>query len=277
MIVLRPRSLEEALVAKAAHPDAVPVAGGTDLWVHWPTNLDGRDRTYLDLGRLAELCHLRFDNERLILGAGTTYWDVLCSRRCAEEFPILLVAARQIGAIQIQCRGTWAGNIANGSPAADGVAALMACDAEVVLASVRGERTIALENFYTGYRQTVAEPDELIGAIGLPRRHHTFSRFEKIGSRRAQTITKVGMAVTVSEAGWRIIAISMAPTVCRCRRLEDLLAVGTPIESPDALHSALDADLSPIDDIRSSAAYRRAVFARTLFALAGEARQGRLG
>jgi CO/xanthine dehydrogenase FAD-binding subunit len=265
--VVRPTTLGEALDAKAADPDLVPVAGGTDLWVHWPQNLAGRERSYLDLGGLPELRHVGTDDDELVLGAGATYWDVLCDETCAREFPLLGDAARQVGAVQIQSRGTWAGNIANGSPAADGVPVLMAYDAEVVLASARGERRVALDAYYTGYRASVAAPDELIRSIHVPRRAYELQRFEKVGSRRAQTIAKVGAAVTVADGAWRVVAASLAPTVCRCPALEEVLSAGRALTGPEDLLAAVDADVTPIDDLRSTAAYRRNVFARILYAI----------
>jgi len=265
--VIRPATFDEALAAKAADPDAVPVAGGTDLWVHWPANLAGRERTYLDLSGVPELKELATGDDELVIGAGATYWDVLCDDTCARAFPLLGQAARQVGAVQIQTRGTWAGNIANGSPAADGAGVLMAYDADVVLASARGERRVSLGEFYTGYRETIAAPDELIRSIRLPRRSYEFQRFEKVGSRRAQTIAKVGAAVTVAGGAWRVVAVSLAPTIRRCPALEGILSSGRALSGPEDLLAAVDADVTPIDDLRSTAAYRRNVFARILYAM----------
>lgn len=269
MRVLRPQTFDEALDLKAAFPEAIPVAGGTDLCVCWPTHPEALERTYLDLHGVEALRAIDVEEHDLVLGAGATYWDTLLDETCAREFPILLDAARQVGAIQIQSRGTWAGNVANASPAADGVAALMAHDAQVVLASTRGERRVALDGYFIGYRRTIAQPDELIRAIRVPRRPHAFSAFEKVGARRAQTITKVGVAMARSEAGWRIVAISLAPTVRRCRHVE-ALAAEDGLASRAALEAAIAADVQPIDDVRSTAAYRLEVFRRLVVtALAG--------
>ncbi|MGH7565571.1 MAG: FAD binding domain-containing protein, partial [Gemmatimonadota bacterium] len=182
--------------------------------------------------------------------------------------------ARQVGAIQIQSRGTWAGNVANGSPAADGVPVLMAYDAVVVLASRVARREVALDAFYTGYRASVRKDDELVVAIRLPRRPHTLQRFVKVGPRRAQAIAKVGLAVARSEAGWRVVAASVAPTVRRCPSVERLLAEGEPPRAPQDLDAALRNDVSPIDDLRSTAGYRSRVLARVLF---DAVRDGALG
>lgn len=264
MRVLLPTRLDEAL-RTLAETAAVPVAGATDVLVHWPVNLAARERTYLDLGGLSELRPIAWTDGCLTLGGLTTYWDVIRDERCVREFPILVEAARQVGAIQIQSRGTWAGNIANGSPAADGVPVLMACDAVVVLQSSSGSRRVPLDSFYSGYKQMARRPDELIVAIEIPRRERPVQQFHKVGPRRAQAITKVGVAIVRSDSGWRIVANSVAPTVRRCRSVEAMLDRGTPVTSPAGFDAALAADIAPIDDIRSSAAYRRSVLGRLLY------------
>ncbi|MGH7543551.1 MAG: FAD binding domain-containing protein [Gemmatimonadota bacterium] len=264
MRVLRPRSLEEA-VAMRAGEDVVPMAGGTDLLVHWPVRLESRDRTYLDLWGLEELTFLRWTDGWLELGALATYWDVIRDGRAERELPILAEAARQVGAIQIQARGTWGGNIANASPAADGVPVLMACDSTVVLTSVRGEREVPLEGFYHSYKEMDLAPDELVTAIRIPRRSRPVQRFIKVGSRRAQAIAKVGLALALSDEGWRCVAASVAPTVRRCPAIESRLEAEWAPASADDLLPAIRSDVTPIDDLRSTAAYREATMARLLF------------
>lgn len=266
MQVLLPRSFAEACERLAEDPARVAVAGGTDLLVEWPQRHAAHAKTYLDLWKLAELRPLRWTPGSLVLGATTTYWDVLCDPDVAREFPLLGRAARQVGAVQIQTRGTWAGNVANASPAADGVAVLMAYDAEVELASCAGVERVALADFYLGYQQMRRRPDQLIRALHLPRRPRRLEIFEKVGGRAAQAIAKLGVAVSRSAAGWRIVASSMAPTVRRCPGLESLLAGETPAPSAEALLPAIRADLAPIDDLRSSARYRERVLARVLHA-----------
>jgi len=184
----------------------------------------------------------------VMLGGLTTYWDVIRDDRARQEFPLLVDAARQVGAIQIQARGTWAGNIVNASPAADGVPVLMAYDAVVVLESRRGREEVPLDRFYSGYKEMKRRPDQLVVGIRLPRRRYSYQVFEKVGARRAQAIAKVGLAITRSGAGWRVVAAS-----------------GTPIASPEALRPAIAQDVAPIDDIRSSAQYRTHVMARVLY------------
>lgn len=264
MSVLLPRSVPEALGLLAQRPDAIPIAGGTDLLVHWPGRVQEQERTYLDLSKLTALRALVWTDDALVIGALGTYWDVIQDQRAAQEFPLLPRAARQVGAIQIQARGTWAGNVVNASPAADGVPVLMAYGAVVVLESTRGRDEIPLDQFYTGYKQMRRQPDQLVTGIRVPRRHYDVAWFEKVGSRRAQAIAKVGLAVTRSHGEWRVVAASMAPTVRRCPIIERQLTDGTPLREPEDLFDAITRDVAPIDDIRSTAEYRKAVMARLL-------------
>lgn len=259
----------------ADHQGALtPIAGATDVLVHWPLRQDAHDRAYIDLSALRELRQTSWKPDRLELGALVTYWDTLNDERTQRVFPVLVLAARQVGAIQIQSRGTWAGNIANGSPAADGVPALMSYDAVVTLTSSSGQRAVALNDFYLGYRKSVKRPDELITSISIPRGAYDFGVFHKVGPRRAQAITKVGVAITHRSDSpadaWRVVANSVAPTVRRCRSVEARLSSGPAITSPAALLPSLQNDVAPIDDIRSTAEYRRTVLSRLIYhALAG--------
>lgn len=268
MNVLRPSSLDDACraMAEADEDDRpVPLAGGTDLLVRWPENLGARERTYLDLWGVDELRDVRLGSETLELGALATYWDVIADREVATAFPLLEQAARTVGAIQIQSRGTWAGNVANGSPAADGVPVLMAYDARVVLASTEGRREVPLDAIYLAYRRLDVRPDELIAAIRLPRRERARERFVKVGSRRAQAIAKVGLAVVREPtAGWRVVAASVAPTVRRCSTVERLLDDEGAPERPEDFLPAIREDVEPIDDVRSTAEYRERVLTRVL-------------
>lgn len=248
----------------ADNAGAVPFAGGTDLLVNWPEHVEAHDRTYVDLSGLAELRPIRWTEDELILGAGTTYWDVIRDARAGSAFPLLIEAARQVGAIQIQARGTWAGNIANASPAADGVPVLMAYDAVVVLASRDGTESIPLDEFYLGYKQTRRRPEQIITRIRMPLREYSFQAFHKIGTRRAQAIARVGLAITRCGDAWRVVASSAAPTICRCPSVERFLQEQRRVNGPDDLLGPLGADLSPIDDLRSTADYRLRVLARLL-------------
>jgi len=263
--VLLPDTLPQALELLSQNGDAVPMAGGTDLMVHWHVRPEAHQHTFVDLSRLEALKPLSWTADTLVLGGLTTYWDVIRDERTREEFPLLVDAARQVGAIQIQARGTWAGNIVNASPAADGVPVLMAYDAIVVLESRRGREQVPLDRFYSGYKQMRRRPDELIVAIHVPRRRYSYQVFEKVGSRRAQAIAKVGLAVTRSDAGWRVVAASVAPTIRRCPAVERLLETGAAVASPSDLLPAIAQDVAPIDDIRSTAHYRTRVMARLLY------------
>jgi CO/xanthine dehydrogenase FAD-binding subunit len=267
--VLLPTTVAEACDLLKKSPGAVPIAGATDVLVHWPLRQPDHDKTYLDLSGIPSLRGLEWRPTVLRLGAMTTYWDVINDARIAAEFPLLIDAARQVGAVQIQSRGTWAGNIANGSPAADGVPVLMAYDAGVELTSTAGTRSVPLNAYYTGYRTSIRRPGELITGISLPRVGYDLQCFHKVGPRRAQAITKVGVAIARRAATgpgrWRVVANSVAPTVRRCPNVEALLESGAPITSPDSFVAAASSDISPIDDIRSTADYRRAVFCRLLY------------
>lgn len=246
-----------------------PMAGATDLLVHWPSRQEDHDRTFLDLSGVGELRSIAWTPTALRIGALATYWETIREGRIGGMFPVLIEAARQVGAIQIQSRGTWAGNIVNASPAADGVPALMCYDANVVLASSASTRTVPLAEFYLGYRKTVRRPEELVSAIEIPLKPYDFGVFHKVGPRRAQAITKVGVAITrlagVKADAWRVVANSVAPTVCRCRNVERAIGGGTFLRSPDDFMPFVSADVSPIDDIRSTADYRRTVLCRLLY------------
>ena len=265
MKVRFPADASDALAMLADDPAMVPLAGGTDLLVHWPDRHEARGSSYLDLGRVAELRAHRWTDGALVIGATTTYWDLIRDPRTADELPLLVDAGRLVGAVQIQSRGTWAGNIVNASPAADGVPVLMAYDAIVVLESVAGREEVPLTDFYLGYKQMRRSGDQLVREIRVPLAARRRERFDKVGSRRAQAIAKVGLATLEAEDGWRVVAASLAPTVRRCPTVERLLDAGEPLEDPSDLLPALRSDVSPIDDVRSTADYREQVAARLLY------------
>ena len=271
MNVFLPRTVSEAceMLSRAEAP--VPIAGGTDLFVHWPQKSQRRESTadskmaFVDLSGLGELRAHRWTQKSLVLGALTTYWDLIQDPTIQAELPLLRSAARQVGAVQIQTRGTWAGNIMNASPAADGVAVLMAYDARLVLRSVRGTEELPLSDFYLGYKVMRRRPDQLLTEIHIPRERLDFQLFEKVGSRAAQAITKVGLAITRQENSWRVVTNSVAPTVCRCPALELFLASGSSVQRPEDFLEPVRSDISPIDDLRSSAEYRETVLTRLLY------------
>jgi CO/xanthine dehydrogenase FAD-binding subunit len=228
-------------------PDYQPLAGGTDLMVLFEAGKLVRTR-WQSIWKIAELRGIFSGAEYVTLGALTTYTDVRRDARVAVEFPMLAEAAAQIGGIATQNRGTLGGNIVNASPAADMPPALLVYGAEVELTSVRGSRWIPYAQFHTGYKTMDRAADELLTRIRLPRgiarEKHTY---RKVGTRRAQAISKVCFAAVTSGNRVRMGLASVAPT--------PLLVEATRAEARDALEAAL----APIDDIRSTAAYRRQV------------------
>lgn len=265
MEVIQPSNLAEALdLMASADKPLTPIAGGTDLFAGWH-RVDKNDLRLLDLSRIGELRRLRLTDDCLELGGLTTYWQVIESSEVAQAFPLLTESARLVGALQIQTRGTWAGNIGNGSPAADGVSVMMAYDATVVLQSHEGTTEVPLDEYYTGYKQSVRRPDQLITAIRLPRRPRRVEWFEKVAARSVLAISKLGVAAVCDDLGWRVVVNSMAPTVCRCRRLERALEDNSRFADPDEVLELLEPDISPISDIRSTEAYRRRVLSRILY------------
>jgi CO/xanthine dehydrogenase FAD-binding subunit len=265
MNVHLPESLSDALEIMAGEPAVVPIAGGTDLFVHWPHRLEDQDRTYIDLSGIGDLRGHRWTDDELVMGALTTFWDIIQDPLAQTALPLLVTTARQVGAIQIQTRGTWGGNIMNASPAADGVAVLMAYDATVTFSSTNGREEVRLSDLYAGYKTLRRRPNQLLIGIKVPRREYGFQLFEKVGARAAQAITKVGVAVTRRGDDWRVVANSVAPTVCRCPRLEAFLSEKEPVAGPADLLPPLREDVSPIDDIRSTARYRETVLSRLLY------------
>ncbi len=265
MKVFQPKNLNDALDLLAANPDIRPIAGGTDLMVDWHHH-DKTDWALMDLSPVDDLRQMSIDDDALHLGALTTYWDVIASRDITNAFPLLTRAAKQVGAIQIQTRGTWAGNIANASPAADGVPVLMAYDAVVHLKSKTESVDVPLDRYFTGYKQSVRTPDQLIVGITIPRKPRTHEWFYKVGARSAQAITKVGVAMVHDDTGWHVVVNSVAPCVCRCNAIETALNANRTFNTPNDIASILKNDIAPIDDIRSTAHYRRTVLARLIHA-----------
>jgi CO/xanthine dehydrogenase FAD-binding subunit len=231
----------------------VPLAGCTDVYVGLNFGTLAA-RQFLDLWSLDDLRAIRVSEGRLSIGALATYTEIIRSALVRRRLPILAAAAREIGGVQIQNRGTLGGNIANGSPAGDSLPVLAVAGATLVLASAAGERRVPFNSFYTGYRKSVLRPDELIAAVEIPRVEGR-QWFRKVGTRAAQAISKVVMAAVRSDRP-RLSLGSVAPTVVRLPQTEAVLADGADIA--DA-RRALDAEIRPIDDLRSTAEYRRRV------------------
>ena len=247
MEVFTPRSLEEALDLKAAHPDAVPIHGGTDVMV--ALNFDrARPDALLNLNEVAELRGSSRANGTRRLGAGLTYKEAM-SGAVAEELPALAEASRTVGSPQIRNRGTIGGNLGTASPAGDALPPLLVEDAEVELASVRGTRRVPLDEFLVGVKRNALEADELIVAVLLePRRQP--QTFMKVGPRNAMVIAVCSLAVVADrERGELRAAFGSSAPVARL--------VSAPIDERDTFPELVAGAASPIDDVRGTAAYRR--------------------
>jgi CO/xanthine dehydrogenase FAD-binding subunit len=255
--IARVRTLDEALTL-LRDESLVPIAGATDIYVGLNFGTL-KTRRFLDLTPLDELRGISAKGDRLVIGAATTYTEIMRSSLVKERIPILVDASSQVGGVQIQNRGTLGGNIANGSPAGDSLPVLAVADAVLELRSVNGTRRVPFTSFYTGYRQSVLRVDELIVAVEFPALEGR-QWFRKVGTRAAQAISKLVMAGVRSPAS-RLALGSVAATTVRLPRTEAALAAGASID--DAVH-VLNGEITPIDDIRSTADYRRKVAANLL-------------
>src|SRR5918999_6349551 len=251
-----------------------PIAGGTDLMVQITGELGEPPDRVIDIWALDELRGISLESDALILGALTTYTDIRRSPVVAEVLPALAEAAATIGAAQIQNRGTIGGNVMNASPAGDTLPILLATDASFVLGSATGTRPIPAAEFWTGYRQTARRDDELLLRVRIPFVPERIVRFRKVGTRRAQAISKVMMALAWrGDPGepWsdvRLALGSVAPTTIRATKTEAVLDRALPTrETADLAAGVLADELAPIDDVRSTADYRRAVAPRVLHRL----------
>jgi CO/xanthine dehydrogenase FAD-binding subunit len=259
------RSLEHAL--SLIGDEWKPFAGGTDLMVLLEAGKLQHKR-FVSIWGLPELKGINVTLEAITLGALTTYTEVQRHPGLIAEFPLLARAARETGGIATQNRGTLGGNIVNASPAADSPPALLVYDAELELVSAAGSRWVPYRTFHTGYKEMLLRPHELVARIRLPRRHEGWKDYyRKVGTRRAQAISKVCLAGTILRKGGRIADIrialgSVAPTVIRCYRTEQSLRDDP--ENIAAAKAAFDREIAPIDDIRSSAHYRLRVAANLL-------------
>lgn len=266
-----PRTIGDALDVLAREPGAWRAfAGGTDLMVLFEAGVLAHKK-FLSVWHLKELKGVEVTNEHVTLGALTTYTEVQRHEVLRREFPSLCEAARETGGWAIQNRGTIGGNIANASPAADSPPALLVYDAEIELVSSSGARWIKYDQFHTGYKQTVMRADELISRVRLPRAQSELkSYYRKVGTRRAQAISKVCLAATAAMREGRAVSVriavgSVAPTVVRCARTEELLR-GQKVDEGliEAARETLSQEIAPIDDIRSTKDYRLRVAANVL-------------
>jgi CO/xanthine dehydrogenase FAD-binding subunit len=280
--IATPASIDEAyavLADSSADATITPIAGGTDIMVRITGEIGEPPSRMVDLSRLDELRGISVDGATVVLGALTTYTQIRRSGVCREHLPALVEAAATIGAAQIQNRGTIGGNIANASPAGDTLPVLLALDAAMIVGGPRGQRTVAADDFWIAYRRTALAPDELILRLRIPIAGGRETRFRKVGTRRAQAISKVVVALSWREAGrpapgsggeanWNDVRLalgSVADRPIRARTTEAVLNGRAPTpETADAAAETLAAEIAPIDDVRSSADYRRVAAARVL-------------
>jgi xanthine dehydrogenase small subunit len=246
----RARSVDDALAMVG--DGRTPIAGATDLFVALNFGTLA-PRRFVDIWSVRELRTIDTRDDTLVIGALATYTDAIRSPLVAEWLPMLVEASRQVGGPQIQNRGTFGGNVANASPAGDSLPVFAAVDAVIVVRSAGGERRIAFNEFYTGYRKTAMRPGELITAIEVPRVSGR-QWFRKVGTRAAQAISKV-VAAGVRGDESRFALGSVGPTPIRAFGTEQALNAS----DIDTAAAALSTEITPIDDIRSTADYRRRV------------------
>ncbi len=264
--LIAPKNLAAALELLEREPGAwKPMAGGTDLMVLFEAGKLEHKR-FFSLWKLPELKGVEVTPEAVLLGGLITYTQVQAHPVLQQEFPLLCQAARETGGIATQNRGTLVGNIVNASPAADSPPALLIYDADLELISVRGSHWTAYRQFHTGYKKMILRPEELVARIRLSRARRGWKQYyRKVGTRKAQAISKVCMAAAAQFDGGRVrdirIALgSVAPTVVRCAQTEDVLKNDR--LSPAVIQAAkktLAQEIAPIDDMRSTAIYRRRV------------------
>lgn len=268
MDVFTPRSLDEALAMKAQRPEAMPIAGGTDVMVE--VNF-GRLRppAFLDVSQVPELATVHQENSHVFLGAGVTYATIV---KDLGAFKPLVQASRSVGSPQIRNRGTVGGNIGTASPAGDALPVLAAYDAEIVLRSrARGERSMPWHAFFTGPKKTAIAADELIMGTRWARRRGPGS-FSKIGTRNAMVISVAGLCLVCDEDARRInVALgSVGPTIIRASQAEDHISTAMQnagawqdpaLALPDSVlqefAELVVAAAKPLDDVRGTATYRR--------------------
>ena len=268
LILLDPSTLKEALVMLRDEAPLTPLAGCTDVYVNLNFGT-AKEKRYLNLWGLDSLRRIRMKGKVLSIGALATYTDLIRSPLVEKRVPMLVSAAREVGGVQIQNRGTLGGNIANASPAGDTLPVLAAAGAVLVLESASGARRVPFGAFFTGYRKSVRRQDELITSVEIP---EITGRqwFRKVGTRAAQAISKIVIA-GVGGPEPRIALGSVAPTVVRATRTEAALAGGATLAEAQRI---LLEEIAPIDDIRSTAVYRRRVAVNLLGRFWADAHRG---
>jgi CO/xanthine dehydrogenase FAD-binding subunit len=260
--LVTPQTLSDTLDLLAREPGVwKPFAGGTDLMVLLEAGKLAH-RNYVNIWNLKELRGIEVVDGQVTICALTTYTEIQSHPVLRAEFPMLCQAASETGGLAIQNRGTIGGNIANASPAADSPPALLVYDAELELVSTTGSRWVSYQDFHTGYKQMNMQPQELLARIRLPRSTKNLQQYyRKVGTRKAQAISKVCFASTASIDGEHLADIrialgSVAPIPIRCVKTETALR-GQPIAQLAELGRAtLAREIAPIDDIRSTLSYR---------------------
>jgi CO/xanthine dehydrogenase FAD-binding subunit len=264
--LVAPGDLGAVLQLLAAEPGAwTPIAGGTELMVAFSAGRLAAPKL-VSLWGIPDLRAIEVTPRSVIIGAAATFLDLRRNPVISAELPLLVRAASWIGSVANQSRATLGGNLANGSPAADSSPALFAYDTEIEIISVRGRRRIPYSAFHTGYKRNVLLPDELLYAIHVPRRFAHHARYlRKVGTRRAMAVAKVALGATaLLEQGViqevRLGAASLAPFPTRLWQTEAaLLGQAVTRETMQSARSALLGEIKPINDIRSTAEYRRRV------------------
>ncbi len=295
--LVSPGSLAGVLELMAAEPGAwMPIAGGTELMVQFGAG-KLRAKKLVNIFGLAELSGIEETPQGIWIGAGTTYTALRRSEVVAHKFPLLAVAASSTGSIANQNRGTLGGNLVNGSPAADSPPALLAYEAELQLVSVRGVRRVPYCEFHTGYKKTVLAVDELVRRIWLPwlgsdgrnptsgvtppEKGHPVQYLRKVGPRNAMAISKValgavGVVVEGRLAGVRIGLASVSHAPLRCTATEAYLN-GRDLHDLADAKNVLLSEIAPLDDVRSTAAYRLQVAGNLLEEFLGQLAHGKDG
>ena len=274
MEFLQPPAWREALEARAAHPDALPIWGGTDVMVEL-NFARKRPAALLDLTNVPELSHWRAEDGGVRIGAGVSYTRII--RELGDRLPGLAMASRTVGSPQIRNRGTIGGNLGSSSPAGDALPPLYAVGAMVDLASARGERRVPIDDFIVGPKRNVLADDELIAGVWVPERAGAAQQFAKVGTRNAMVIAVCSFAVDVSDGRVGTCIGSAGPTPIRALEAEAFAAGLDRLSDDDAAHfgDLVASAASPIDDVRGTAAYRRhalSVLARRTLTWAWEAR-----
>jgi CO/xanthine dehydrogenase FAD-binding subunit len=256
MEFVQPSKWREALEARAAHPEALPIWGGTDVMVEL-NFARKRPEALLDLTRVSELSRWDRADGWVRIGAGVPYTRVITE--LGALLPGLAMASRTVGSPQIRNRGTIGGNLGSSSPAGDALPPLFASGAEVELSSVRGDRRLPVDEFVIGPKKNVLAGDELIAAVWMPVREGAAQQFAKVGTRNAMVIAVCSFALDLSDGRVGTCIGSAGPTPLRAREAEAFALSLDALSDDAAAHfgSLVAAAASPIDDVRGSAAYRR--------------------